>query len=126
MDADFRPLAERRLSTRHPPPRWLSDARVRSGYDARVINLSTNGALMETPCRLLPGGFVELRYARATDHPVVVRARVMRSAVSIVTASAIAYRGGLRFTSPLRQTAHTDLFAARPSSTPGVTLHEST
>lgn len=102
MDGGLRPLTDRRLAPRQTPPPALCRPRLRSGYDARVVDLSVSGALLETVCRLLPGGFVELRFASGDD-ALVARARVMRASVLHLSADRVVYAGGIRFTSPLRE-----------------------
>lgn len=100
MDAGVRTVGERRLAARAAAPESIRRVRVRSGYDALVLNLSLNGALLETDCRLLPGGYVELRFL--AGQPRIVRARVMRSTVTRLAAHAVWYAGGVRFSSPFR------------------------
>jgi len=75
-------------------------ARVRPGHAAIVIDVSPEGALLETGHRLLPGTVVVLHF-ETLDRRESVRGRVLRSAVAGVRASGISYRGAVRFDSPL-------------------------
>jgi hypothetical protein len=75
-------------------------ARVRPGHAAIVVNVSPDGALIETGHRLLPGTTVVLHF-ESLDRRESVRGRVLRSTVACVRASGISYRGAVRFESPL-------------------------
>jgi hypothetical protein len=74
----------------------MDRARLRPGRAARIVDLSTVGALIETDWRLLPGMRVELQLGE----PVVlfrVPARVLRCHVTLVGREQIRYRGALAF-----------------------------
>lgn len=65
------------------------------------MNLSESGALLQTRCRLAPGGVVELHWG-AGGRREVTRAHVVRCAVAVVHADTILYRGAVRFERELR------------------------
>jgi hypothetical protein len=74
----------------------MDRARLRPGRSARIVDLSTVGALIETDWRLLPGMRVELQLGE----PVVlfrVPARILRCHVTLVGREQIRYRGALAF-----------------------------
>jgi hypothetical protein len=75
-------------------------ARVRPGHAAIVVDVSPDGALVETGHRLLPGTIVVL-HLETLDRRESVRGRVLRSRVAGLRASGISYRGAIRFESPL-------------------------
>jgi len=75
-------------------------ARVRPGHAAIVVDVSPDGALIETGHRLLPGTVVALHF-ESLDGRVSVRGRVLRSTVAGLRTSGISYRGAIRFESPL-------------------------
>ena len=75
-------------------------ARVRPGHAAVVIDVSPDGALIETGHRLLPGTIVVLHF-ETLDRRESVRGRVLRSTVAGVRASGISFRGAIRFEAPL-------------------------
>jgi hypothetical protein len=75
-------------------------ARVRPGHAAIVVDVSPDGALIETGHRLLPGTIVVLHF-ESLDRRESIRGRVLRSMVAGVRASGISYRGAIRFESPL-------------------------
>ncbi len=74
----------------------LSRVRLRAGRELSVLNVSPWGALVEGETRLLPGTHVDV-HVTAAQGRVLVRARVMRCAVSTVTADMVVYRGALAF-----------------------------
>jgi hypothetical protein len=78
----------------------IVSARVRGGDAASVLNLSVGGALVETSCRLLPGSTIEL-HVTTNEGRTAVRGRVVRCVVSALGASAICYRGAIRFDASL-------------------------
>jgi PilZ domain len=102
MDSSFRPLTDRRLSTRTTAISELgiSQARVRPGHEASVIDISPHGALIETALRLLPGRQVELQIERG-DEVTAIRGRVVRCRVSRVLPSRLSYYGAIGFEQPL-------------------------
>jgi hypothetical protein len=91
-------MEERRRTNRWTPTtaQALSRVRLRAGRELSVINVSPWGALVEGVTRLLPGTNVEV-HVTATQGRVLVRARVTRCAVWMVTADLVVYRGALVF-----------------------------
>jgi hypothetical protein len=102
MDASFRPVTERRLARRITAVAELGirQAKVRPGHEATVLNISSNGVLIETALRLMPGRQIEFQIERGgTITPV--RGRVIRSQVARVQPSRVSYRGAIGFDQPL-------------------------
>jgi hypothetical protein len=81
---------------RHFEEHGVSDARVRPGSEAIVIDVSAGGVLIETCRRLLPGAPIELQLISGTGR-VVVRGRVIWCSVSRIGTGCIWYRGGIAF-----------------------------
>ena len=78
----------------------MERARLRPGRTARVIDLSTGGALIEADWRLLPGMRVEMQVGEPT--PVFrVTGRIVRCHVALLDRERIRYRGALMFEHPL-------------------------
>lgn len=76
---------------------WLSEAKLRPGLDAAVIDLSHGGALVETHRRLLPGARVVLQLL-GPQVRLVVPATVLRCYVfAVVRDRGVRYRGALAF-----------------------------
>ena len=71
-------------------------SRVRPGHDARVMNLSEGGALIETERRLAPGGVADLQL-EAGELRHATRVRVVRSYVSRVLPDAMLFRTAVAF-----------------------------
>ncbi len=95
------PQSERRGSSRHSPGGHEPvRARIRPGYIAALIDVSTGGALIETSRRLLPGAVVEI-YMETESRRASVRGRVLRCAVVKVRPSAMHYRAAIQFDSYL-------------------------
>jgi hypothetical protein len=96
--------SERRGTPRVPPQHHgIVSARVRPGHDVRVIDVGGGGALIEGPCRLLPGSSVELQLA-TTGRRIVMRGRILRCAVAALRATGVCYRGAIGFDGHLRWT----------------------
>jgi hypothetical protein len=74
----------------------IHSARVRPGIDARVLDVSVEGALIETAGRLHPGRRLILQLKFATC-AVAVRGVVLRCTVFHASVDRIAYRGALVF-----------------------------
>jgi hypothetical protein len=74
----------------------IHSARVRPGIDARLLDVSTEGALIETACRLLPGRrlILQLKFASCA---VALRVAVLRCTVFHASVDRITYRGALAF-----------------------------
>ncbi len=95
--------ADRRQCHRWRPSQlaWLASARLRTGRDIDVVNLSAGGALVEGGSRLLPGSRLTLQLA-GPGACLVVAARVLRcEIVSISAYGGARYRGAVAFESPL-------------------------
>ena len=70
--------------------------RIRPGHDARVMNLSEGGALIETERRLVPGGVADLQL-ESGELRHTTRVRVVRSYVSRVRPDAMLFRTAVTF-----------------------------
>lgn len=94
---DRRQHARRRSVAEH----GVVSVRVRPAIDARLIDLSSSGAQLETLHRLVPGRFVHLQVV-CPSGTTTVRGRVVRSEISRLQAAGVSYRCGLRFDRSLR------------------------
>jgi hypothetical protein len=74
----------------------IHSARVRPGIDARVLDVSAEGALIETAGRLLPGRRLILQLKFATG-VVALRGAVLRCTVYHASVDRIAFHGALAF-----------------------------
>jgi hypothetical protein len=74
----------------------IGSACVHPGHRARLIDVSSGGALIETNHRLLPGSEVELNVEKGTDR-ARVRGRVVRCNVVRVRPTWVCYRGAIAF-----------------------------
>ena len=70
--------------------------RIRPGHEATVIDVSADGALVETHHRLLPGTAVDL-HLEAPHRRATIRGRVLRCAVARVRSTSVCYRGAIGF-----------------------------
>jgi hypothetical protein len=102
MDSSLRPVTERRFARRITAVAELGirQAKVRPGHEAAVLDISSNGALIETALRLMPGRQIELQIERG-GQITPIRGRVMRSQVARVQPSRVSYRGAIGFEQPL-------------------------
>jgi len=102
MDSSLRPVTERRLARRITAVAELGirQAKVRPGHEAAVLDISSNGALIETALRLMPGRQIELQIERG-GQITPIRGRVMRSQVARVQPSRFSYRGAIGFEQPI-------------------------
>lgn len=92
--SEERRASRRRTSDDIP---WLSEAKLRPGLDADVIDLSRGGALVETHRRLLPGTRVVLQLL-GREVGLVVPATVLRCYVTaVIRDRGVRYRGALVF-----------------------------
>ena len=89
---------ERRRAARRVPSQDepISRARLRTGQDLDVIDISDVGVQVEGSPRLLPGTHVELHVV-ASDGRVLIRSRVVRSFVHRLHAELVRYRAALTF-----------------------------
>ena len=74
----------------------IVSACVRPGHRARLLDVSSGGALIETRHRLLPGTSVELQVATGTDR-ASIRGQVLRCAVVRLRPTWVCYRGAIAF-----------------------------
>ena len=88
---DRRGERRRRVADEH----GIVSARLRGGREVSIVDISAAGVLIETTHRLLPGSSVDLQLI-TSDGAIVVRGRVLRSAVSRVAASLVWYRGAIQ------------------------------
>jgi len=75
-------------------------ARVRPGIEVRLLDISPQGAFIESAYQLLPGRRLDLQLSFATG-VVVVRGSVLRCTVCYASVDRMAYRGALAFDRPL-------------------------
>jgi hypothetical protein len=96
---------ERRRSPRRIPDadEPVARARVRTGGDVLVLDVSNCGALVEG-VRLLPGTHIDLHIVTPAGR-VLVRSRVARSYVAAVGGEWIRYRGAVAFDRLVETTA---------------------
>ena len=80
----------------HSDEHGIVSTRVRPGHRAKLIDVSADGALIETNHRLLPGTCVEL-HVETRSHRTNVRGRVLRCAIVLVRPSWVCYRGAIGF-----------------------------
>jgi hypothetical protein len=71
-------------------------ARARPGHRLIVVDVSSRGALVEASRPLRPGAQLEVQIETGA-RTALVRARVVRCAVSALQASVVTYRAGLAF-----------------------------
>lgn len=75
-------------------------ARVRSGHEVLVIDVSFGGVLIDAPIRLAPESTIDLRLT-ASHGVISVRGRVVRCYVSSLHPEAVRYRAALAFDRPI-------------------------
>ena len=91
--------AERRRTTRHSGEAlsWVREMRVRPGLEATLVNLSEEGAVVETATYLRPGARTTIQLTHASGG-WRVSARVARSWVAaILPERGVRYRGAFVF-----------------------------
>src|SRR5687767_3574026 len=93
-----RVTVERRRAVRRVPAATdpLSRARLRTGPELVVTEISSFGASVRTSARLLPGTHVDVHLMTIAGR-VLQRARVARAAVWTIDATGIAYQVALAF-----------------------------
>jgi hypothetical protein len=91
--------ADRRAARRYAgvASHGIVEARVGTGGEVGVIDVSAGGALILAAHRLTPGARVQLHLRREDAPREVIRGRLLRCSVASVSASAITYRGALQF-----------------------------
>lgn len=116
---------ERRRAPRHRSieEHGVTCLRVRPGYEAVVIDISSEGALVETAYRLLPGSAVDLQL-EAFARRIAVRGRVLRCAVVVVQAGSVVYRGAILFDRTLRWLLDENLVPMAGGPVGVVTTHD--
>jgi hypothetical protein len=71
-------------------------ARARHGQRLVVVDVSSRGALVEASRPLRPGSHLDVQI-QTDERTAVIRALVVRCAVSALDASLVTYRAGLAF-----------------------------
>ena len=101
------PGPDRRRAARRVPrdDEPIARARLRTGWDLTVIDVSDHGALVEGSARLLPGTHVDAHIVTSSGR-VLVRCRVARAYVCHVQKDAVHYRGALSFERRVDTWAH--------------------
>lgn len=90
-------LERRRFARRAPAgAEPLARARLRTGRDVAVVDVSDGGALLEGTARLLPGTHVDAHLI-TRDGRLLVRSRVLRAHVCHVDAEIVRYRAAVAF-----------------------------
>ena len=109
---------ERRTAARRMPAadEPLCCARLRAGRELAIVDVSDTGALVESTARLLPGTHVEVHVV-TREGRTLVRSRVTRAWVHVVTADTLHYRAALAFERRVNSTP--DWVAATQSATSG-------
>lgn len=90
------PDRRRSARRRHFEEHGVLSTCVRPGHRAKLIDVSADGALIETSHRLLPGMKVELHLETHTRR-ASIRGRVLRCAITRVRSSLVCYRGAIGF-----------------------------
>ena len=93
---------ERRAARRRipQPGEPLARARLRTGRDVEVCDVSDGGLQVDGRARLLPGTHVDVHVVAVTGR-VLMRCRVVRSRVSRLDADGASYRSALAFLQPI-------------------------
>jgi PilZ domain len=97
------PKVDRRRWPRKKPSEcpWLIEARLRSGTEVRVVDISNGGVLVETASQIVPGAPVEI-FLVAADQRWLVKGRIVRCRVSaIVPERGVRYRAAVAFNEPV-------------------------
>jgi hypothetical protein len=103
-DADRRKYS--RKSSRECP--WLVDARLRSGTEVRVVDISNGGMLLESATQILPGARIEL-FLVTQEQRWLVKGRILRCQVArVVREDGVRYHAALAFNEPLAIFDETD------------------
>ena len=106
-----RVTSERRRAVRRIPGESdpLSRARLRTGPELAVTEISDVGASVRTTARLLPGTHVDV-HLMTLGGRVLRRARVARAAVRAIDTTGIAFQVALAFDSPVDSSARRVVF----------------
>jgi hypothetical protein len=91
-------MRERRAAARCAPgpDDPLCRVRLRAGRELAVVNISSNGVLVEGGVRLLPGMHVDV-HVMTNEGRLLVRSRVVRAYVCALTPEVVTYRGAVAF-----------------------------
>jgi hypothetical protein len=97
-----RNTSERRRDVRLTPDqtRWAEAARLRPGFEVRVVDIGVRGVLIEAPTRLHIGSRVELTLL-ASDTPTRLEIMGIVRRCHVSSLSPLTYRGALEFHEPL-------------------------
>ena len=80
---------------------WLLDARLRSGTEVRVVDISNGGMLLESTAQILPGARIEL-FLVTQEQRWLVKGRILRCQVArLVREDGVRYHAALAFNEPL-------------------------
>jgi hypothetical protein len=91
------PLVDRRKARRRRAmEHGIVFARVRPGHEVAVVDVSSDGALVESRHRMLPGAVVDI-HLQTHDRRASVRGRILRCGVSRLGSSTVCYRGAIEF-----------------------------
>ena len=98
MEAAVAARPERRQAPRqrHREEHGIVEVRVRPGHQARLIDISSGGALVDTEHRLCPGTAVDIFLDRHR-YRAHVRGHVLRCAIVRLQRTSICYRGAIAF-----------------------------
>lgn len=93
---------ERRRSARVPAEQtpWGEMARLPTGHDVRVVDISTTGVMIESPVRMHVGGRVVLSLAATGADTRLALSGVVRRC-QIVSLGPLTYAGALEFDQPI-------------------------
>ena len=94
--------ANRRQSPRRPGSA-IPDlkARLLAGSEVRLIDVSRRSVFIESDARLLPGSPISIRFV-TTDATLMLKGTVVRSSVSLVSDTGLAYRTAVAFEEDIR------------------------
>ena len=111
--------AERRAATRHPGSGMASITGVHlspGGGEAWLVNISTTGALVRCPTKLVPGTAVTVTFD-GTFSPSSIKGRVVRCFVAdICRPSGLAYHIGINFNQAIRLEEDEPVEVSRPDA----------
>jgi hypothetical protein len=91
-------MRERRAAARCAPSPGdpLRRVRLRAGRELAVVNISSNGVLVEGDVRLLPGMHLDV-HVMTSEGRLLVRSRIVRAYVCALTPDVVTYRGAFAF-----------------------------
>lgn len=76
-------------------------ARLLAGSEVRLIDVSRRSVFIESDARLLPGSPISIRFV-TTDATLLLKGTVVRSSVSLVSDTGLAYRTAVAFEEDIR------------------------